>query len=93
MQAMTLLRRFPQAREAALSGAAIHVVVDDPAAVAGSVARYLREGGVTVHRVEPRTPSLEDVFVSLVEPEVQSAVRAALGARMGENGPGGTGDA
>jgi ABC-2 type transport system ATP-binding protein len=80
MQAMTLLRRFPATREAALHGVAIHVVVDDAPAAARPVARYLQEGGVTVHRVEPRTPSLEDVFVSLVEPQARTEVRAHLGA-------------
>ncbi|MDR7543760.1 MAG: ABC transporter ATP-binding protein [Armatimonadota bacterium] len=79
MRAMNLLRRFPEAREAALYGVAIHVVVDDPATAVGRVARYLQEGGVTVHRVEPRAPSLEDVFVSLVEPQARTEVRAAFG--------------
>jgi ABC-2 type transport system ATP-binding protein len=68
MRAMTLLRDFPLTRETALYGVAIHAVVDDPAGAAPEVASFLRASGVTVRRVASRSPSLEDVFVSLVEP-------------------------
>ncbi len=78
MQAVTLLKEVPIVREAALYGVAIHVVVDSPQDAAPRVAGYLRERGVTVLRVEPRAPSLEDIFVSLVEPEVRAAVRTVL---------------
>jgi ABC-2 type transport system ATP-binding protein len=79
MQAMALLRDFPTVREAALYGVAIHVVVDEPSDAAPKVAAFLRGRGIEVHRVEPRLPSLEDVFVSLVEPLEQRDVQNVVG--------------
>jgi ABC-2 type transport system ATP-binding protein len=73
MQAMMSLRDFPLVREAALYGVAIHAVVDAPAEAAPAVAAFLRGSGIRVLRVEPRSPSLEDVFAALVEPEAAHA--------------------
>jgi ABC-2 type transport system ATP-binding protein len=80
MDAMTRLRAFPPAREAALHGVAIHVVVDDPELAAPEIAAFLSAGGVTVRRIEARSPSLEDVFVSLVEPGSPGAPDRPAGA-------------
>ncbi|MDR7420251.1 MAG: ABC transporter ATP-binding protein [Armatimonadota bacterium] len=93
MQAMALLRDFPLVREAALHGVAIHVAADDPAGAAPAVAAFLRGRSITVHRVEPRAPSLEDVFVSLVEPERRGEVRRAPGDGGAAQAPGGPPDA
>jgi ABC-2 type transport system ATP-binding protein len=73
MQAAALLKEFSLVREAALHGVAIHAVVDNPRDAVPSVATYLRDHGVAVLHVEPRAPSLEDVFVALVQPEVHHA--------------------
>lgn len=83
MEAMALLADLPEAREPALHGVAIHAVADDPLGAAPRVAAFLRGRGVTVRRVEPRPPSLEDVFVSLVEPEERADVRAAFAGEAG----------
>jgi len=73
MEALAALRGVPAVRDAALHGVAIHAVVDDPRAAAPQVAAALRAHGVQVRRIAERGPSLEDVFVSLVEPEREAA--------------------
>ncbi len=73
MEALSALRDLPAVRDAALHGVAIHAVVDDPHAAAPQVAAALRARGIQVRRIAPRGPSLEDVFVSLVEPEPDGA--------------------
>jgi ABC-2 type transport system ATP-binding protein len=50
-----------------LFGRALHVTVEDADAGAAEVRSALADAGVEVHSVEPVDPSLEDVFISLVE--------------------------
>jgi ABC-2 type transport system ATP-binding protein len=78
-QVMSLLGSWPSVREPALHGTAIHVVVDDPEHAAPAVTGFLRQHGFAVRHVRPRAPSLEDVFVSLVEPDARAAGRPAGG--------------
>ncbi len=68
MEALSACEHHPLVREAALYGAAIHVVVED-AGVAPRLLRDLRDSGFHVESIEPVLPSLEDVFVALVEAE------------------------
>jgi ABC-2 type transport system ATP-binding protein len=79
MAAMGLLQEFPLAREASLHGVAIHIVVDAPEEAAAQIRQHLEAGGVRVLRAQQRTPSLEDVFVSLIEPERRAGVHAGFG--------------
>jgi ABC-2 type transport system ATP-binding protein len=65
-EALRWAEAHPAVREAGLHGAAVHVVVREPQA-AESVVRELRERGVAVHGTALVPPSLEDVFVRLVE--------------------------
>jgi ABC-2 type transport system ATP-binding protein len=69
----------PQIREAALYGSAIHATVEH-AGVAGIVAEYLRTRGFAVESVEPIPPSLEDVFVALVEARDAEKTKRAEGS-------------
>ena len=55
--------------EAAMFGRTLHVTVEDEEVGARTVRRLLAEAGLEVERVAPVTPSLEDVFVSLVRAE------------------------
>jgi ABC-2 type transport system ATP-binding protein len=52
--------------EVALFGAGLHAVVEDPA-LANPIRQRLEEQHYEVERVEQIVPSLEDVFVSLIE--------------------------
>ncbi len=66
MDALAAVRALPIVRDAALHGTTIHAVVDDPQAALAEIPAWLQASGLTVHRVEVRPPSLEDVFVSLM---------------------------
>ncbi len=67
----------PAVREVALFGSALHVTVPDAAAAAAPVRAALEAAGIRVDRVEPIPPSLEDVFVSLIESQARAAAPAA----------------
>jgi ABC-2 type transport system ATP-binding protein len=62
-----VLDGLPGVREAALFGARLHFVTDEPDLAAARVTTALTGAGFTVERVVPITPSLEDVFVALIE--------------------------
>lgn len=65
--AMEALERLPGVKEAALFGRGLHVVVYPGQASVEEVRRELEARGHAVDRAEPIVPSLEDVFVSLIE--------------------------
>ncbi len=71
--AMRLLERLPAVREAALFGQGLHVVAADPAAAAVAIRAALAAGGCRLVRLERITPTLEDVFVSLIEAHDRAA--------------------
>jgi len=54
-------------KEVALFGKGLHVVAEDGEATAAAVRSLLKERGYEIARVEKIVPSLEDVFVSLIE--------------------------
>jgi ABC-2 type transport system ATP-binding protein len=61
------LSRLPGVREAALYGAGLHAVVEDAVAAEAAVRAELGRLGVAIHGIEEVLPSMEDVFVSLIE--------------------------
>jgi ABC-2 type transport system ATP-binding protein len=65
LEALRVLRALPRVRDAALHGVTIHAVVDDPEAAAEEIRDRFRARGITLRRLAPHPPSLEDVFVSL----------------------------
>ena len=65
--ALAEIEGLPGVREAALFGRDLHVVAADGEAAAAAVRERLAGLGFRVERVEPISPSLEDVFVSLIE--------------------------
>lgn len=75
MTALDLLAQERAAKEVAIFGAALHVVADSETA-AGPLRAALERGGVTVSSVEPIVPSLEDVFVALIEEADQASAGA-----------------
>lgn len=58
---------LPQVRDAALFGAGLHIVVDDAAQGQSAVRKKLEAMGVKINNLEQVTPSMEDVFISLIE--------------------------
>lgn len=65
VDAMELLDR--QGFETALFGSILHVTVEDAGAALPEIERLLAAAGIRVKRIERIAPSLEDVFVTLIE--------------------------
>jgi ABC-2 type transport system ATP-binding protein len=60
---------LPEVLDAALFGASIHVTTGDDAAARSAITRRLRELGNPLTSIHAISPSMEDVFVSLIERE------------------------
>jgi ABC-2 type transport system ATP-binding protein len=67
LESMRAIENVPGVREAAVYGAGLHVTVDETAATAQRIGEALRGRGIEVRRIEPILPSMEDLFVSLIE--------------------------
>ncbi|HTX64159.1 MAG TPA: ABC transporter ATP-binding protein [Opitutaceae bacterium] len=65
--AMGVIERLPEVKEVALFGRGLHAVAADAAAAAPAIRAALAATGFRLDRLEPITPTLEDVFVSLIE--------------------------
>jgi ABC-2 type transport system ATP-binding protein len=72
MTALELLSAQPFVKEVAVFGAALHVVAESEAAAA-HIGEALVKGGVEVRAISPIVPSLEDVFVALIEQAERNA--------------------
>lgn len=66
MTALETLSTEAVARDVAIFGAGLHVVVAGPEAIP-PIRAALERAGVTIHHIDTITPSLEDVFVALIE--------------------------
>lgn len=64
---LDILKTVPGVSETALFGADIHAVVKEAGMAAAAIGKLLSGRGITGYRIRKVTPSLEDVFVSLVE--------------------------
>jgi ABC-2 type transport system ATP-binding protein len=65
--AMEEIRKLAGVKEIALFGTRLHVVTDDGESMAQLLNDILPEKGFPVERIEKIAPSMEDVFVSLIE--------------------------
>lgn len=66
-EALGVAAAVPGVRDAALFGQHIHLMTEDAATLAPRLQAALEAAGFRVESVEQITPSLEDVFVSLIE--------------------------
>ncbi|MDD3179045.1 MAG: ABC transporter ATP-binding protein [Opitutaceae bacterium] len=66
-EAMDVIERLPEVKEVALFGKGLHVVAADAAAADRAIRTALTTNGFLLDRLERITPTLEDVFVSLIE--------------------------
>jgi ABC-2 type transport system ATP-binding protein len=71
--AMTALEHLPEIKEVALYGKGLHAVAADEVAASQAIRAALAAGGFRLDRLERVTPSLEDVFVSLIESRDRAA--------------------
>lgn len=53
--------------ETAIFGSTLHAVVDDPGSASARIAEVLEDAGIAAGKAEQIVPSLEDVFVTLIE--------------------------
>jgi ABC-2 type transport system ATP-binding protein len=73
LESMRALENIPGVRDVAVFGGGLHVTVDDPAAAVARIRDALQSKGIEVNRLEPIQPSLEDVFVAMIEAEERQA--------------------
>jgi ABC-2 type transport system ATP-binding protein len=64
---MAEVEKIPGVKEAALFGKGLHVVVEAAEPATRDIRSLLTQLGFPLVRVEKIVPSLEDVFVSLIE--------------------------
>jgi ABC-2 type transport system ATP-binding protein len=69
--AMRIVEVQPGVLDVAVFGAGLHVTVDDLAAATERIRRVLAGQHIEVRRLESIQPSMEDVFVGLIEAEEQ----------------------
>jgi ABC-2 type transport system ATP-binding protein len=67
VDAMTALDALPAVEKTSLFGTSVHAVLRDAATPPDALANALRRAGVDVQSVGPVSPSLEDVFLDVVE--------------------------
>jgi ABC-2 type transport system ATP-binding protein len=65
--AIEAIEQLKAVKEVALFGKGLHIVAQDATLAASAIERLLHDKGFGVERIENITPSLEDVFVSLIE--------------------------
>lgn len=70
--ALDVLQQTPDVADAAVFGNALHVVVSEAGAMIPRLRSYLSQHGITVAKMEPISPTLEDVFVSLTATQGRS---------------------
>ncbi|HEY1184251.1 MAG TPA: ABC transporter ATP-binding protein [Bryobacteraceae bacterium] len=73
LETMRALEGLPGVLDAAVFGGGLHVTVDDPESTAERIRVKLASVGIEVRRLEKILPSLEDVFVSMIEGDERRA--------------------
>ncbi len=73
LESMKALEGEPGVSEVAVFGGGLHVTVDSPETGGGTIRRRLAERGIGVRSLESITPSMEDVFVAMIEQEERRA--------------------
>ena len=71
--AMAAIETLPAVKEVALYGNGLHVVAADAPAAEAAIRGALAAAGFRLDRIERITPTLEDVFVSLIEARDRAA--------------------
>jgi ABC-2 type transport system ATP-binding protein len=73
LKSMTALEGKPGLLDIAVFGGGLHVKVENDAVATPVIREALKAAGIEVVRLEPITPSMEDVFVSLIEQQEKAA--------------------
>jgi len=70
---MRALEHLPGVFDVAVFGGGLHVTVDDAEAAPARIRQALAGKGIAITRLEPIAPSMEDVFVAMIEAEERKA--------------------
>jgi ABC-2 type transport system ATP-binding protein len=73
LASMTALEGKPGLVDIAVFGGGLHVKVENDTAAIPVIRGALDAAGITVAKLEAITPSMEDVFVSLIEAQEKAA--------------------
>ena len=73
--AMRALRGRQAIVDVAVFGSGLHIKVDDEARAIPEIQSALGAAGIKIGALEPIPPSMEDVFVGLIEEQERAAVR------------------
>ncbi|HUA84124.1 MAG TPA: ABC transporter ATP-binding protein [Bryobacteraceae bacterium] len=73
LASMTALEGQPGILDVAVFGGGLHVKVADPGSAIPRIYQILKEQGITVNTLDSIMPSMEDVFVGLIEKEEKAA--------------------
>ncbi len=68
-EALEAIEELPMVRDAALFGSSLHVRTADPQAARAAIAQVLAGRGMALERMAPVAPTMEDVFVAMIEQE------------------------
>jgi ABC-2 type transport system ATP-binding protein len=71
--AMRALEGVPGILDSAVFGAGLHIRVEDSESGIRTVREHLERNGIAITRLEPIQPSMEDVFVAMIEQEERRA--------------------
>lgn len=75
------LAALPQVRDAALFGAGLHIVVEDAKTGEQAVREKMEAMAIPIIALEQVTPSMEDVFISLIEEVDRNGKAASQGGK------------
>ena len=73
--AMKALRGRPAIVDVAVFGSGLHIKVDDEGPAIAEIQSALGDAGIKIGALEPIPPSMEDVFVGLIEEQERAAVK------------------
>jgi ABC-2 type transport system ATP-binding protein len=90
VEAMRVLDATPGVEKTSLFGTAVHAVLHGKATSADGVAARLRDAGIAIDSLAPVAPSLEDVFLDVVDRVSNPATseRAPRASRANDASPG-----
>lgn len=79
LETMRALEGIPGVHDVAVFGGGLHVTVDDPVGAEAIIRQVLASKAIEVKRLEKIVPSMEDVFVAMIEAEERAnpTVRSA----------------
>jgi ABC-2 type transport system ATP-binding protein len=73
VESLKALEQREEIVEAAVFGSGLHLTVHDPAAAERTVRQALEDRGIGIKRLDVIEPSMEDVFVAMIEQEESKA--------------------